>query len=139
MLIGLLDITSANNEYPELRKSVKDLIDFKLRYNPLEVFQNSVLNEQLLLLIHNIDIIIERDIHCMPVSAAGSGTVNDDDSICINNKSGHYKPSPGSMKLAQDIFIAKTGATIHVTEKVEKELLREKYGEEFENYTGICL
>ena len=43
------------------------------------------------------------------------------------------------MKLAQDIFTANTGATIHVTEKVDKELLRKIYGDEYENYTGICL
>lgn len=139
MLLGLLDVTNDTNEYVELRNSVKKLIDFKMNYNSLEVFNNTSLKEQLEHYISNINDFIVRDIPCMPVLAAGSGTVNDDDSICINNKSGHYKPTQNSMNLAKDIFIANTGATIYVTEKVDKELLKEKYGENYENYTGICL
>lgn len=139
MLLGLLDVTNDKNEYVELRDSVKELINFKMNYSPLEVFNSTSLKEQLEHYISNIDNFIARDIPCMPVSAAGSGTVNDDNSICINNKSGHYKPTQNSMNLAKDIFIVNTGATIYVTEKVDKELLKEKYGENYENYTGICL
>lgn len=139
MLLGLLDVTNEKNEYVELRNAVKELLDFKMNYSPLEVFRNTSLNQHLNLLINNINIIIDRDIHCMPVSSAGSGTVNDDNSICINNKSGHYKPTESSMILAKEIFTINTGATVYVTEKLDKELLKEKYGEDYQNYTGICL
>lgn len=139
MLLGLLDITSIKNEYSELRNAVKDLLDFKMNHSPFDVLSNQTLNEQLLKLIYNVDSVINNDIRCMPVSAAGSGTINDDNSICINNKSGHYKPTSQSMELAKHIFTQNTGAEVYVTEKVDKEDLQNKYGEDYENYTGICL
>ena len=110
-----------------------------MNFSPLEIFSNSSLNEQLQVLINNIDTLVIRDIHCMPVLAAGSGTVNDDNSICINNKSGHYKPTNESMDIAKNIFITNTEANVYITEKVEKGLLKEKYGDDYENYSGICL
>lgn len=139
MLLGLLDVTNVKNEYTELRNAVNQLIHFKMNVSPLDIFSNISLKEQLDVLINNIDSLIERDIACMPVSGAGSGTINDDNSICINNKSGHYKPSKDSMKLAQTIFMENTKATVYITDKVDKELLQAKYGDEYENYTGICL
>lgn len=139
MLLGLLNVTNEKNEYSDLRNAVRELLDFKMNFSPLEIFSNPSLNEQLQMLINNIDTLVTRDIHCMPVLAAGSGTVNDDNSICINNKSGHYKPTTESMDVAKNIFITNTGASVYVTEKVEKELLKEKYGDDYENYSGICL
>jgi len=139
MLLGLLDVTHSKNEYTDLRNAVSELIYFKMNVSPLEIISNISLKEQLDLFINNIDLLIEKDIKCMPVTAAGSGTINDDNSICINNKSGHYKPSKSSMELAQRIFMENTGAPVYITEKVDKELLQEKYGDEYENYTGICL
>ena len=60
----------------------------------------------------------------MPVLAAGSGTVNDDNSLCINDKSGNYKPTPQSMELAKLIFEQTTGLTIILSPKANKEDLK---------------
>ncbi len=139
MLMGLLDVTKDTTEYEDLRMQVKALINFKMDNNPFDIFSNTLLREELELLIQNIDALIEENIPNMPVIAAGSGTVNDDDTICINNKSGHYKPNETSMEIARDMFMQKTGASVYITEKADKNLLREKYGDDYENYSGICL
>ena len=140
MLIGLLDITIAKNEYQEIREAVEQIEHFKLANNPETVFATTELMNELTSLKSNLDNLVNRDIRCMPVLCAGSGTINDDNSICINNKSGHYKPTIESMELAKRVFEELTGGvqTI-ITEKVDKEQLIEKYGETYEDYTGICL
>jgi hypothetical protein len=76
----------------------------------------------------------------MPVMAAGSGSVNPDNSISINNKSGHYKPTEYSMSRAKEIFGANTGgAVVFIKEKEDKDVLKAKYGRDAENFSGICL
>ena len=139
MLIGLLNVTSPKGEYSEIRDAVKLLEQFKMNNDAQSVEHNEDLKKQSTDLINNLDNLVNAHIKCMPVSAAGSGTVNDDNSICINDKSGHYKPNDKTMDFAKTIFENKTGVTIHVTEKVEKQLLKQKYGNNYENYTGICL
>jgi hypothetical protein len=140
MLVGLLDATLEKNEYIEIREAVNQLEMFKLAHKPEIVFATPELMAELTTLKSNLDNLVNKDIKCMPVLSAGSGTINDDNSICINNKSGHYKPTLESMELAKRVFEELTGGvpTI-VTEKVDKELLMEKYGEDYEDYTGICL
>jgi hypothetical protein len=139
MLIGLLDVTLEKNEYNEIREAVKNIELFKLRHSPERVFSTPELHDELKELKRVLDDLVNRDIRCMPVVSAGSGTVNDDNSICINNKSGHYKPTAESMEVAKRIFEEKTGLDIIVTEKVDKEILKAKYGEHYESYTGMCV
>ncbi len=137
MLKGLLDVTESKNEYIELREAYNKMIAFK--NNNTDIIENEELKTKLNKLVDNLNHQINIDIECMPVLAAGSGTVNNDNTICINNKSGHYKPTPRSMELAKLVFEQNTGLTIIMTEKPDKEELIQKYGDDYKNYTGICL
>jgi hypothetical protein len=139
MLKGLLDVTEINNEYIDLREAYNKLIAFKKNNTYQDIMENEELKTEFTTLIDNLNLQINKDINCMPVLAAGSGTVNDDNSICINDKSGHYKPTPKSMQLAKTVFEETTGLTIIVTTKANKEDLKLKYGKDYKNYTGICL
>jgi hypothetical protein len=139
MIQGLLDVTSSAGEYAELRAAFNALMIFKNQNGSnMESMDNDIKNECLRLMT-TIDELIERDIKCMPVVAAGSGSVNPDDSICINNKSGHYKPTEISMIRAKETFELNTRAVIIVKEKEDKDILNKKYGKDAKNYSGICL
>jgi hypothetical protein len=140
MIQGLLDVTKASGEYSDLREIFTSLQLFKNNYGSnMESLDNAIKNE-LLTLITRLDSLVERDIKCMPIIAAGSGSINADNSICINNKSGHYKPTNESMILAKTIFEVNTeGAVIFIKEKEDKAVLKQRYGENYENYTGICI
>lgn len=139
MLEGLLDVTKNSHEYDHLRQSYNKLISFKKKNTYTSIVKNNSLKEEFDELINNINIEINNTIKCMPIVAAGSGTVNDDGSICINNKSGHYKPTERSMEIAKSIFEANTDSVVMVTQKTKKADLILKYGENYEDYTGICL
>jgi hypothetical protein len=139
MIQGLLDVTKADGEYPELREAFNNLNIFKNENGSNMESFTPELKSECLMLIDAIDQLIERNIKCMPVIAAGSGSVNPDNSICINNKSGHYKPTELSMSMAKEIFETNTGATVFIKEKEDKSVLKSRYGENAENYSGICL
>jgi hypothetical protein len=139
MIQGLLDITKGADEYHELREAFNNLIIFKNENGSNMEAMNIETKNECLNLINTIDELIERDIPCMPVRAAGSGSINTDNSICINNKSGHYKPTEFSMIKAKEIFEEKTRAVVFIKEKESKELLKAKYGKNAENFSGICL
>jgi hypothetical protein len=132
---GLLDVTP-QTEYSEMRQQFNEVMEFKSN-------NGIVSNAESMPLIQDLNRIINRDIPCMPVISAGSGTVDDDDpdniTICINNKSGHYKPTADSMIIAQTKFTEITGIKTVAVEKADKELLKMKYGENYEYYSGICL
>ena len=119
-----------------MRQQFNEVMEFKSN-------NGIVSNAESMPLIQDLNRIINRDIPCMPVISAGSGTVNDDDpdniTICINNKSGHYKPTAESMIIAQTKFTEITGIKTVAVEKADKELLKIKYGENYEYYSGICL
>lgn len=138
MLEGILDATKDTGEYDELRKTYNSLLDFKKNYGDISRIPNELKNE-CYGLIDKLSQLIERDIKCMPVIAAGSGSINGDNSICINNKSGHYKPTTDTMAIAKQIFEEITGSIVNVKEKEDKKLLLSKYKENYEDYTGICL
>jgi hypothetical protein len=133
MLQGLLSVTKDTGEYEELRDAFNRVIELK----SVEGINVDSLEENAHVL--KINEIIQRDIPCMPVIAAGSGTVNDDNSICINTKSGHYKPTIDSMRRAKELFSEITGMEVHVIKKENKEELRAKYGDRFKQFSGICL
>ena len=131
-LHGLLEVTKPT-EYPELRAAYNALLEVKSREPVPESEIEEI--EQVLELNRSVNMYIP----CTPVVAAGSGTVNDDNSICLNTKSGHYKPTLENINVAKEIFesVTKTPATIQM--KVDKELLIKKYGERVKNFSGICL
>lgn len=139
MIQGLLDITKGADEYDELREAFNNLIIFKNENGSNMEAMNIETKNECLNLINTIDELIERDIPGMPVMAAGSGSINTDNAICINNKSGHYKPTEFSMIKAKEIFEEKTRAVVFIKEKENKELLKAKYGKNAENFSGICL
>jgi hypothetical protein len=139
MLEGLLQVTKDMNEYSELRQAYFELIEFKKNYTFNDTENEPQLKSELNLLMNNVNVLIDRDIKCMPVIAAGSGTVNDDGSICINDKSGHYKPTDQTMEMAGNVFREKTNVEVKVTKKVEKDILKNKYGNDYENFSGICI
>lgn len=133
MLQGLLDVTRKTDEYRDLRDSYNKVIELKSSYG---IETSSIEKNELVIQLNSI---INRDIPCMPVISAGSGTVNDDGSVCINTKSGHYKPSLESVEIARTLFKEITGAIIEVVTKEDKNALKAKYGENYNNYSGICL
>ena len=132
LLQGIIDVTKNTGEYEELRSAFNNIIELKSENGITDNIEN---NE----IILNFNNIINRDIPCMPVISAGSGTVNDDGSICINTKSGHYKPELENMNIAKNLFEEITSKNVYITLKIDKELLMKKYGEKIDNYSGICL
>ena len=139
MIQGLLDVTKETGEYNELRCMYNNLMIFKSENGSNMETMNDEEKSECLRLMNRIDELIKRDINCMPVVSAGSGSVNMDNSICINNKSGHYKPKESSMIKAKEIFERKTDSKIFVKEKEDKNVLESKYGKNSKNYSGICL
>ena len=133
MLQGLLDVTRATGEYQDLREAFNKVIELK----SVQGIDTHSLEEHPLVI--QLNEIITRDIRCMPVISAGSGTVNDDGSVCINTKSGHYKPSIASMDVAKELFMRITERNVFIIMKENKEALREKYGARYELFSGICL
>ena len=133
LIYGLLE-ASKPSEYSELREAFSKLITIKeeagipkgenIEANPIVIeFNNAAL----------------KAIPCMPLIAAGSGTVNDDNSVCLNTKSGHYRPTLEIMEIAKGSFERITGGTVTIQEKVPKDELMKLYGDKFEEYMGICL
>jgi effector-binding domain-containing protein len=132
LIQGLLNVTKHTGEYEDLRKAYHQLIELKSEKGIIDDVES---NE----LVMELNQIINRDIPCMPLISAGSGTVNDDNSICINTKSGHYKPNIENMNIAKELFEKITLQKIVISLKTDKELLIQKYGEHADNYSGICL
>ena len=90
-------------------------------------------------LVNQLNQTIYSSIPCMPIVSAGSGTGNEDGSICINTKSGHYKPSIREMETAKEVFESITNKPVNIIMKEDKEALKQKYGEKYAEYSGICL
>jgi hypothetical protein len=133
MLQGLLDVTRKTGEYTDLRKAFNNVIALK----SVKGIDASSLEENPL--VKQLNEIIARDIPCMPVISAGSGTVNDDGSICLNTKSGHYKPSLATMEVAKTLFEKLTARMVTLIMKEDKNALQLKYGDRYEQFSGICL
>ena len=131
-LFGLMEVTSNTGEYSELREAYHQLLSIKSLKGIVHDIESI---EQ----VKNLNQMITQYIPCMTVISAGSGTVNDDNSICINTKSGHYKPEPVNMEAAKRLFEEISGAPVNIVLKVDKEALFAKYGEHAENMSGICL
>jgi hypothetical protein len=132
-LFGLMEVTRETGEYVELRQSYQQLLYIKalqgIDPDNIEASDH----------VQQLNQMIATFIPCMPVISAGSGTVNDDNSICINTKSGHYKPDPVNMEAAKRLFEEISGASVNIILKIDKEALIAKYGEHAENMSGICL
>jgi hypothetical protein len=132
LIYGLLQV-SKSSEYTELREALLTLL--KIR-EELSIPEGANIEENPIVKQFNEK--VAKAIPCMPLIAAGSGTVNDDNSICLNTKSGHYKPTLEIMELAKSSFERITGAVVTIQEKVPKEGLIKRYGNAFDKYSGIC-
>lgn len=141
LLEGLLDVTKYTDEYVELRNAVNNLLLFKNTYGGNMSSMTEEIKNRCYALIEEVNQNVDKDIRCMPIVASGSGSVNADNSICLNNKSGHYKPTQASMQLAKEIFekVLENKVPIHIKEKEDKNVLLAKYGENAEHFSGICL
>lgn len=132
MLMGLLSVSS-KTEYVDIRKAVEDIellrdkgIDKSIKDDEPELKQlNHLINEHLSM---------------MPVIVAGSGTYDDEqEQLCINTKSGHYKPTLEGIRFAKNVFEKISGDNVFIQKKVDKKLLMDKYGDDYQEYSGICL
>lgn len=117
LLFGIIEKTDPE-EYINLKiafESVKRLKEEKAQgineYSP-EIIE---LNSQ-----------IFANLRCMKVKSAGSGTMIDDNTLCINNKSGHFKASLNDIEpYARQIFVEKTGLNVYTTQSAEKSQIYE--------------
>jgi hypothetical protein len=136
-LFGIIEKTGPD-EYLELKKAfydVKLLKDNKTpninEYTP-EIIE---LNSQ-----------IFANLGCMKVKSAGSGTVLNDNIICINNKSGHFKAKFSDIDpYAKDLFAEKTGLSVQSvpaasTEQITNFLDINHIDRKLANrYSGLCI
>jgi len=81
---------------------------------------------------------------CMKAISAGSGTILEDGSLCINNKSGHFRPAYADLEIASHMFAEITGMPVSIRlaadkSLVESELGRTIQGFKYDNYSGTCL
>ena len=125
LLKGFLDLHK--EDYSKIRKIYHGLL------------QKNVTTGKKRTLRRKMNEFVDHTIPCMPVLSAGSGTVNEDGSLCLNTKSGHYKPDKRDLKFAKGIFQEVAHIDIHIQLKTDKDLLKEKYGDKYKDYTGICL
>ena len=131
LLSGLMELTRDSNEYPELRNAYNNVLDIKGAQGITHDIES---NEQIL----QLNNMITQYIPCMKVISAGSGTIEDDNTICINTKSGHYKPTEWHMTVAKQVFEEVTGHKINVILHMDVDALKAKYGEKYEQMNGIC-
>jgi len=136
-LFGILEKTNAD-EYVELKKAfekVKSLKESNAQgvneYSP-DIIE---LNSQ-----------IFANLNCMKVKSAGSGTIMEDNTICINNKSGHFKAKLEDIDpYAKDMFNEKTGLNVIAVKAASKEQIMEFLNNngidiKFVNrYSGLCI
>lgn len=132
MLMGLLNVSN-KSEYVDIRKAIEDIdllrdkgIDKSIKEDEPELkYLNELINEHLTM---------------MPVIVAGSGTYDDErKQLCINTKSGHYKPTIESIRFAKTLFERISDDNVYIQQKTDKKLLMEKYGDNYQQYSGICL
>lgn len=132
LLTGLLYVAK-KMEYIELRKAILDLDNLRQDGIHKSIDED---NDY----IKSVNELINRDIPMMPVIVAGSGTYDDDENrLCINTKSGHYKPNIEAIEYAKKVFQDISKEDVFIQNKVDKDRLKLKYGDEFQEFSGICL
>ena len=136
-LFGIINKTNAN-EYIELKKAFETVKNMKEQnvqvvneYTP-EIIE---LNSQII-----------ANLSCMKVKSAGSGTVLENNTICINNKSGHFKAKFEDIEpYAREIFAQKTMLRVTTTRAPDKAKIINFLNDNGMNsklvnrYSGLCL
>ena len=134
LFTGILETTREKNEYLNVRNAYNILMKTKYKdgIDPTNVEGHDA--------VKILNTIINTNLPCLPVISAGSGTIQPDGSICINNKSGHYKPTVDSLKIAKTIFEEKTERKVEIQDKLTEENLHQIYGKDkAEEMNGMCL
>lgn len=136
-LFGIIEKTPTD-EYVNLKKAFE-----KVKWMKEENIQG--VNEYSTEIIE-LNSQIFANLNCMKVKSAGSGTIINNDIICINNKSGHFKASFEDIEpYAKNIFIEKTGLNVITTKAASKEQIYnflEKNGLDkklVNRYSGLCI
>jgi len=140
MIYGFLEHSTVD-EYPEFRKAIIDLHTLKQSVddNPASIDGIDENNEVILTFNQRLF----ENFKCMEALSAGSGTILEDGSICLNNKSGHFKPGMGDLEIAKQMFESVTGRVVRTRLAADKALvemeLRSIPGFKYDNYSGTCL
>jgi hypothetical protein len=99
-------------------------------------------------LLRSFNALIKKHFECMRVISSGSGTVfsGTPDSktvVCLNTKSGHYRPPLENIAVARKIFksvlpLSNPDIGVIVQRKQRNGSLRESFGKYAEMYIGTC-
>ena len=76
--------------------------------------------------------------------SAGSGTILENDTICLNNKSGHFKPALADLEIAKNMFNRITHMDVNTRLEAEKYRVETELSSivpnfNYNNYSGTCL
>ena len=140
MIYGFLE-HSSDEEYPEFRKAITDLHTLKQSLDVNDVSIDDIdENNEVIILFNNK---LFENFKCMEALSAGSGTILEDGSICLNNKSGHFKPSMADLEIAKEMFESVTKRIVKTRLAADKSLVETELaslpGFKYDNYTGTCL
>jgi hypothetical protein len=108
LLKGIIDYTKSDHQFDEMRRVYNTLIRLKHSSN---IYKRYLLRQEL-----NKQISLHYP--CLPVISAGHGTILDDGSILLNNRSGHYSPSMYQLKKAVPLFKTITSKMVHTEEYI---------------------
>jgi hypothetical protein len=136
-LFGIIEKTNAD-EYIELKKAF-EIVKLMKENNIQGVNEHSPeiieLNSQ-----------IFANLSCMKVKSAGSGTILENNTICINNKSGHFKAKFEDIEpYAKDMFIEKTGldaSAVKAATQSQIIMFLNNNGQDIKlvnRYSGLCI
>jgi len=128
ILKGILEQTQGDPLFNELRMVYTKLVQQKRKGS---IYALHWLKQRL-------QTLIQLYYPCLPVLVAGSGTVNEDGSLCLNNKSGHYAPSLRRIHKAKALFTEITGRVAHI-QVYDEAALKKKYSKDYKNEGSICI
>ena len=139
-LLELTDTTKGDDPYKKIRDAYTLVVAYR---NMSPKGEGEEFYTELYDVINMLNAAInthkDDNVRCASVVAAGSGTVLNNKTICINNKSGHYAPSMKQMLIAQRIFEENTGYKINIESKASKNAINSKYGNRSKNFSGMCI
>jgi hypothetical protein len=99
IIYGVLELSDPS-EFTELRNALQEVESYKGDKTITEK-SNSIIN---------LNQVLADTFGCMEAISAGSGTILEDSTICINTKSGHFKPSLQDIgPEIETLFYEKTG------------------------------
>ena len=141
MVYGFLE-HSSKDEYPLFRAAIENLLKLKenIDKNVINIETVDEDNE----VIVNFNRKLYENFGCMHALSAGSGTILEDGTICLNNKSGHFKPGMGDLEIAREMFNIVTGQPVRSRIAAHKDLVIKELSSvipkfNYDNYSGTCL